>query len=769
MKRFRLRALPACVAALAIALGGCERTPTDPEGRPGEPVSLNFSAQLDGAAEVQMLAVEVSAADIPRPLVANFPVVDGAASGRITVPVGDARTFTARAFDREGAVTHEGSVTQDVRRNQPVVRIPLLPLGAGVPIQVGFSSFSISIDPTTAALQAGETRQFTATVLDGEGREVQNPTLTWATSNPAVATVDAQGRVTARVAGSTRVVVSFNGLAADAEVTVDGGSGSDLLEITVTTAQTSVASGGDLRVTTTVRNRGSAAVGNVTFSVVVTGATRASWMSDQSRCNVFPAAGPDGEIEGTAFYCGIAPTGWPDNALTFMPGDSYTETMGFRISEVCREGVRVSGTIISWNGPADPYLANNQVAFDVPVDCPPDLLEISLASTSSSVAPGGTFPVSATVANHGTQAVRDVRFSVGSWPIQGMSLGEPDCGASIFDYADRQGQSAWPCHIPELAAGSSVTFRFTLQTDPSLCVDAVSTVASLFDWTGPADPYPLNNRDSLAVAVACPQSVNETARIAYVVESDGPSDLYTRRPAGTDERRVSSGGSDAQPAWSPDRTRLAFVRGGRIWTVSATGSPAPTQLTAFDAQSPAWSPNGAQIAVSTRVNSATPRIRILSATTGATVREVTDENADTREPHWSPDGTRLVVVRGTQNRITVIGAETGSLISEHGTGWNPKWSPDGTRVAFWRGEQTLSREVFVVNVATGVETRIAAGSHPSWSPNGSYLVFQHFQGDAVGADGPVGKPDLLIIRADGTGVRHNITNRPNTGDVMPAW
>ena len=55
-------------------------------------------------------------------------------------------------------------------------------------------------------------------------------------------------------------------------------------------------------------------------------------------------------------------------------------------------------------------------------------------------------------------------------------------------------------------------------------------------------------------------------------------------------------GTGAQPAWSPDGLRLAFVRDGDVWTIDATGGNA-TRLTADGVNSlPVWSPDGTRLA-----------------------------------------------------------------------------------------------------------------------------------------------------------------------------
>lgn len=80
---------------------------------------------------------------------------------------------------------------------------------------------TINVSPSTGAFVAlGETLQLSASVLDQNGEPLADATVTWTSSDPAVATVNASGLVTAAGNGNARVTASSGGASGNAAVTV---------------------------------------------------------------------------------------------------------------------------------------------------------------------------------------------------------------------------------------------------------------------------------------------------------------------------------------------------------------------------------------------------------------------------------------------------------------------------------------------------------------------------------------------------------------------
>ena len=217
------------LACLLLLLVGCERSPTASNG---SPVALHVSA-ASISANVSMVVIKVTATDISVPLVFNFPVVGGAISGTITVPAGSSRTITASAFDLGNTETHRGVVTMNLPAGtQPTLELKLLPLTSDQPINITVTSVVVTVTPPTLTLTVGAANgQLSATIKDGDGNPVAG-TVKWATTNPSIATVDANGSVHATGAGTVQIVATFAGVASAATVTVFGGQSASLSLIT---------------------------------------------------------------------------------------------------------------------------------------------------------------------------------------------------------------------------------------------------------------------------------------------------------------------------------------------------------------------------------------------------------------------------------------------------------------------------------------------------------------------------------------------------------
>ncbi len=252
-------------------------------------------------------------------------------------------------------------------------------------------------------------------------------------------------------------------------------------------------------------------------------------------------------------------------------------------------------------------------------------------------------------------------------------------------------------------------------------------------------------------------------RIAFYSYQDGDADIYTVNPDGTGEVNLTQEEpdadttADADPAWSPDGTRLAYtvytVRThlvDDVWLMNADGSgKVPLTSTGTDLE-PVWSPDGSQIAfVSTRDGN--PEIFVMntdgSGQTQLSFTEYTSFAPSNVDPVWSPDGSQIAFASnrhgdGTDFDIYAMSFDGSGVVNLTNTdaGLNgdrgPAWSPDGSKIAFWTDRDasqpcyndSCDREVYWMNPdGTGqqnlTEMPQAVDYDPTFSPDGGQIAF----------------------------------------------
>ncbi len=159
-------------------------------------------------------------------------------------------------------------------------------------------------------------------------------------------------------------------------------------------------------------------------------------------------------------------------------------------------------------------------------------------------------------------------------------------------------------------------------------------------------------------------------------------------------------------------------------------------------------------------------------------------------PASSPDGKSIAYVSWSDTsggdlwRVASHGGTPARLTRVSGHYTNPVWSPDGTRIALIRGsgleyrgrqpEDEAHFEIVVVDSRGGAPQRVTtvkAGNgmqfHPvvSWSTDGSRLYYAEPVDPKKPTDDP--KNDLVSIRLDGTDARH-ILRFPAVDEILPS-
>jgi tricorn protease len=237
-----------------------------------------------------------------------------------------------------------------------------------------------------------------------------------------------------------------------------------------------------------------------------------------------------------------------------------------------------------------------------------------------------------------------------------------------------------------------------------------------------------------------------------------------------------------EPSLAPDRSEIAFVSGGDIWSVPAAGGEARLLVSHPATESrPLFSPDGKRLAfISTRTGGGD--IYVLTFATGD-LRRITHEDVLDQLDAWSPDGRWLYFTSNARdvagmNDIYRVSADGGTpmLVSADRYA-NEYWAapaPDGAAVAFtargttsgqwWRnGRSHLDEtQIWVLRDAATMRyeqvTPLGAKNlWPMWAPDGRTL---YFVSDRDGAQN--------IWRKAGTAEPQAVTHLPKGRVVWPS-
>lgn len=254
-------------------------------------------------------------------------------------------------------------------------------------------------------------------------------------------------------------------------------------------------------------------------------------------------------------------------------------------------------------------------------------------------------------------------------------------------------------------------------------------------------------------------------KIAFAVPSLG---IHTVSPDGSGYAVVPNTQNGTDPAWSPDRRKLAFTipsgSAAGLYVVNPNGTQR-TRLYTGAAGGAAWSPDGSRIAFHAVTANGT-HVFVVNAN-GTNLQQATAVGSLNNYPTWSGDGSRMAFF---SNRYPGAGIW---VMNANGTDRRrvrqctycstPTWSPvpGDQRIAYnvWNDGTLVTAAIAVVNAdgsLPGENDQVLYSPshgttelHPSWSPDAARFVFNS------GMLG--GGRELISANTNGTGVQR-ITN-----------
>jgi TolB protein len=262
-----------------------------------------------------------------------------------------------------------------------------------------------------------------------------------------------------------------------------------------------------------------------------------------------------------------------------------------------------------------------------------------------------------------------------------------------------------------------------------------------------------------------------STRVAYVTKRGQSFNLWVADADG-DSAQSALGSSEPiiSPAWSPNGKQLAYVsfeaRKPTIYVHDvASGKRRLVANFKGSNSAPAWSPDGKTLALTLSRDGGSQLNLLDVSVTGSEPRRIAQSASIDTEPAFTADGRTIYFVsdRGGSPQIYRVGLTGGNPERVTFTGnynISPSLSPDGRWLAY------ISRvsgafKLHVMELSSGSATAITdtiADERPSFSPNSRMLIYATQQ---------QGKEALMITTLDGK-IKARLAGQ--TGDIRePNW
>ena len=261
---------------------------------------------------------------------------------------------------------------------------------------------------------------------------------------------------------------------------------------------------------------------------------------------------------------------------------------------------------------------------------------------------------------------------------------------------------------------------------------------------------------------AAPAVSPDGARIAFLSDRDGATEVYVIGADGTGEDPLDAHAGSGEPARVVRRRQTDLVhrlrerlqrdlcdRGkrGRAQGGSAPSPAGPSRL----------SPDGKRVLY--WVGTWTAMKLFVSDLDGSGAQALTDGTGVVWGARWSPDGKRIAFADKDASQllqIHVMNADGSGrrqvtrFASADGSAQMPAWSRDGAKLAVQSGAKGIPAHVWIVDASSGSAQKLGAHTEPyvdevpTWFPDGKHIAFQSNRSGAM---------EIWVMGSDGSAPR----------------